>query len=136
MWLWNTATRRPAGTPVINGGGAPVSSVAFSPDGKTLASASYDGSIWLRDMATGQPGRPVTASGIPVSSVAFSPDGKTLASGSVNGTVRLWNTATPGQNLAETTNLVRYLCALAGRDLTRAEWARYVPHLPYQPVCP
>jgi transcriptional regulator with XRE-family HTH domain len=136
VWLWNVATHRPAGTPVINGGGAPVSSVAFSPDGKTLASASYDGSVWLRDMATGQPGRPVTASGVPVSSVAFSPDGKTLASGSVNGTVRLWNTARPGQNLAETTNLVRYLCALAGRDLTRAEWARYVPHLPYQPVCP
>ena len=136
VWLWNAATRRPIGAPLINGFGGPVSSVAFSPHGKTLASGSYDGSVWLRDMATPQPGRPVTASGFPVYSVAFSPDGKTLASGSIDGTVRLWNMATPGRNPAETTDLVRYLCALAGRPLTRVEWARYVPHLPYQPVCP
>jgi transcriptional regulator with XRE-family HTH domain len=136
VWLWHAATRQPVGTLLINGPGGPVSSVAFSADGKTLAIGSYDGSVWLRDMATGRPGRPVTASGFPVYSVAFSLDGKTLASGSINGTVRLWNMATPGRNLAKSTDLVRYLCALAGRDLTPAEWARYMPHLPYQPVCP
>jgi WD40 repeat protein len=137
VWLWNVATRRPIGAPLINGPGGPVSSVAFSPHGKTLASGSYDGSIWLRDVAaTPQPGRAVTASGFPVYSVAFSPDGKTLASGSIDGTVRLWNIATPGRNPAGTTDLARYLCALAGRPLTGVEWARYLPHLPYQPVCP
>jgi len=134
--LWNPATRQPVGTPLITGQGGPVSSVAFSPHGKTLAVGSYDGSIWLRDVATRQPGRPITASGFPIYSVAFSPDGETLASGSIDGTVRLWNAATPSHNLAETTNLVRYLCALAGRPLTRADWARYVPHLAYQQVCP
>jgi WD40 repeat protein/transcriptional regulator with XRE-family HTH domain len=137
VWLWDAATHRPAGTPVINGGGAPVSSVAFSPDGKTLAAGDADDTIRLWNVTTRQQiGGPFTGHGGSVTSVAFSPDGKTLASGSYDLTVRLWNTATPGQNLAETTNLVRYLCALAGRDLTRAEWARYVPHLPYQPVCP
>jgi WD40 repeat protein len=114
-----------------------VSSVAFSPDGKTLAAGDADDTIRLWNVTTRQQiGGPFTGHGGSVTSVAFSPDGKTLASGSYDLTVRLWNTATPGQNLAETTNLVRYLCALAGRDLTRAEWARYVPHLPYQPVCP
>ncbi len=135
VWVWDMAAHQQIGTALITGQGGPVSSVAFSPDGKTLALGSYDGSVWLRGVATRQQGRPVTASGFPVDSVAFSPDGKTLASGSIDGTVRLWNVATPSHSLAQTANLVRYLCALAGRPLTRAEWARYVPHLPYQPVC-
>ena len=58
-----------------------------------------------------------------------------FADGSYDLTVRLWNVATPGQNLAEA-NLVRYLCALAGRSLTHPEWAQYVPNLEYHPVCP
>jgi hypothetical protein len=49
--------------------------------------------------------------------------------------VRLWNVTAPRHNVAKTTDLMRYLCALAGRSLTRAEWATYVPHLAYQPVC-
>ena len=134
--LWDLATHQQVATPLINGPGSPVSSLAFNPHGKTLAIGGYDGSIWLQDVATRQPGRPVTTSSFTVYSVAFSPDGKTLASGIIAGTVRLWNVATPSHSLADTTNLVRYLCALAARPLTRAEWARYVPHLPYQPVCP
>jgi hypothetical protein len=136
VWLWDLATHQQVATPLINGPGSPVSSLAFNPHGKTLAIGGYDGSIWLQDVATRQPGRPVTTSSFTVYSVAFSPDGKTLASGIIAGTVRLWNVATPSHSLADTTNLVRYLCALAARPLTRAEWARYVPHLPYQPVCP
>src|SRR5215813_3194096 len=71
-----------------------VNSVAFSPDGKTLAAGSHDGSVRLWDLATRQPGRPVTTSGSPVYSVAFSRDGKTLAAGSDDGSVRLWKVAT------------------------------------------
>jgi WD40 repeat protein len=136
VWLWDLATHQPIATPLINGPGGSVSSVAFSPHGKTLAIGTYDGSVWLQDVATRQPGRRVTAEGFSVYSVAFSPDGKTLATGNIDFTVRLWNVATPSDSLADTTNLVRYLCVLAGRHLTRAEWAQYVPHLPYQPVCP
>ena len=104
--------------------------MAFSPDGKTLASGSPDGTVRLWDLATSRPiGAPLTGHTGLVTSVAFSPDGKTLATGSADDTVRLWD-------VAYLVNLVPYLCASAGRSLTRAEWARYVPGLAYQRVCP
>jgi WD40 repeat protein/transcriptional regulator with XRE-family HTH domain len=134
--LWDMATRQPTGLPLINGH-AGIDSVTFSPDSKTLATGDADGTVQLWGVTTRQQiGGPYAGHGGSVTSVTFSPDGKTLASGSDDQTVRLWNVATPGQNLAGATNLVRYLCALAGRPLTPAEWAQYVPALGYQAVCP
>ncbi len=65
--------------------------VAFSPDGKTLASGGGLQRIDLWDVATGTESRTLKGHFGSVESVAFSPDGKTLASGSDDGTVKLWN---------------------------------------------
>jgi WD40 repeat protein len=64
--------------------------VAFSPDGRTLASAGTDRTVRLWDPVTGQPTATLFGHTEIVFSVAFSPDGHTLATGSMDGTVRLW----------------------------------------------
>ncbi|HEU5100461.1 MAG TPA: hypothetical protein VFU22_15640 [Roseiflexaceae bacterium] len=74
-----------------------IRSVLFSPDGKTLATGSFDGSVRLWDVSTGELLRVFNGHGGFISSVAFAPDGKSLASSSSDGTVRLWDTATGQQ---------------------------------------
>lgn len=71
-----------------------VFSVAYSPDGKTIASGSVDKTIKLWDAATGRLITTIAAHDSAVSSVAYSPDGKIIASGSLDKTIKLWNTAT------------------------------------------
>jgi WD40 repeat protein len=71
-----------------------VSSVAFRPDGKILASGSHDNTIKLWNVATGREIATLTRHSESVNSVAFSPDGKTLASGSLDKTIKLWDVAT------------------------------------------
>jgi Tol biopolymer transport system component len=67
-----------------------VSAVAWSPDGKTLATASLDWTAGLWDRSTGRRlGTLEEDNGL--YAVAWSPDGKTLATGCFNGSVKLWN---------------------------------------------
>ena len=73
---------------------APVKTVAYSPDGATLATGSIDGVVRLFDAGTGRLKAELPGHTGFVWSVAFSPDGTTLASGSWDRTVRLWEVAT------------------------------------------
>ena len=88
IWLYDTATYDEVA--LLTGHTEPVDSLAFSPDGSTLASGSLDTTVRLWDAATGERLNTLTGHKNWVRSVAFSPDGTTLASGSRDGTVLLW----------------------------------------------
>src|SRR5262249_49099823 len=74
-----------------------VRSVAFSPDGQTLASGSEDNTIILWDVVSHQQLSTLNDHTSTVRSVAFSPDGQTLASGSEDNTIILWDVASHQQ---------------------------------------
>jgi WD40 repeat protein len=71
-----------------------VRAVAFSPEGKIVASASSDKTIRLWEVETGQMLRVLDHHRDSVTSIAFSPDGKTIASGSLDKTVAICDVKT------------------------------------------
>lgn len=89
----------PLATPLLGHKGA-VYLTSFSPNGRFLATASYDRTVRLWDVSDrSRPkplGKPLTGHKSWVSSAVFSPDGNTLATASDDGTVRLWNVRDPG----------------------------------------
>ena len=104
--LWDVATRQRRGAPlprmsdavqrpnVTEGQRLPRIGIAFSPDGRTLASGGWDSQIVLWDPATGKRrGAPLVGQNGWVESVAFSADGTMLLSAGDNGSVVLWDLA-------------------------------------------
>ncbi len=76
----------------IDGQVVKVNDLAFSPNGKTFASAGDDGSIriWEISHNTDQDGQILTGHNNSVMSLSFSPNGKLLASGSKDKTIKIW----------------------------------------------
>lgn len=106
-----------------------VSALALSPDGHTLAVGGDAGTIQLWDTTTQQPlGGPLPSSGERIASLAFSPDNATLYAAGAHVPLHRHGIG-PARTLT-------HVCARAGNeDLTRSEWATYVPDAPYRRVC-
>jgi WD40 repeat protein len=107
-----------------------VTSVAFSPDGHTLATASQDSTAQLWDI--NDPHHPrllstLTGHTNTVTSVAFSPDGHTLATASYDVSARLWE--------INVDRVIARICRITP-TITASEWDHYFPGLPYRPPCP
>ncbi len=88
--------------------------VVYSPDGKTIASPTFDGSMRLWDVQTGQELRRYPQ---PANNVVFSPDGKYLVSVSTDGIARFFD--------VDYHTTMKYLCSILLRDFTDEERAQY-----------
>ena len=95
--------------------------LSFSPDGATLASGSYDTTIRIWDVETGEELKTLSGHTDWVNSLAFSPDGKTLASGGWDHTVRLWDLASGNElgTFPPHSSLVRAVAFQSGWQDTR-----------------
>jgi WD40 repeat protein len=123
----STRTWAPITRPFLVGAG-PVTAGAISPDGRTLATGDFDGGVRLWDIRSQQAiGSPLP--GIPNRLVmpAWTPDGAALFTSYDTGRAYRWD--------VRRASLVRHACAVAGRTLTRAEWAEVLPGRDYAPAC-
>ncbi|MFF3437840.1 BTAD domain-containing putative transcriptional regulator [Streptosporangium sp. NPDC002721] len=122
--LWDARTGRPHAT--LTGHTAPIQVLAFSRDGRALASAGDDRTITVWDLPSGRAMATLTGHTAPIKGLAFGTDGD-LVSGGDDGRIIRWS--------LRPDPLVRKLCQEIGRDLTREEWATYLPSVDYRPTC-
>ena len=124
--FWDARTGQAVG-PQLNGHGGSVFSVSFSPDGQTLATVSNDGKFRLWDVAA----RRLIGAPLPASDRAgwgtFFPDGKHVIAAFASGVGAIWNVDPAAWG--------RRACAVAHRNLTRAEWSSYLPGRAFRTVC-
>jgi WD40 repeat protein len=107
--------------------GAQLLALALSPDGSVIAGVGWDGALRLWDRASGQAiGPPLSGHDGYTRSIAWL-DPEHLLTGSFDGRLIAWDMAP--------SDWVARACALAGRELTRAEWSRYLPVQPYRRTC-
>jgi WD40 repeat protein len=86
--IWDTRTWQEVGS--LRDLSSGILSVAFSPDGRRLATGGTDSTVKLWDAATGELLHTFHGHNDWVHAVAFSPDGRRLASGSLDATVKIW----------------------------------------------
>lgn len=93
-----------------------IRSLAFSPDGKILALALYDGKIKLLDAGTGKEQQVLSGHANGVNCVVFSPDGLTLASASLDHTAKLWDVKTGKEKMTLRGHTEYVLCVAFSPD--------------------
>jgi eukaryotic-like serine/threonine-protein kinase len=105
--VWDVASGRETLTLAGHNGG--VKNVAFSPDGKRIATASDDGTVKVWDTTRGTLIHTLKGHNEVVNGVAFSPDSKRIATASDDGTAKVWDAATGQETLTlnEHTGAVR-----------------------------
>lgn len=129
--LWNAATGRPLGEPLA--AGSSITDLSFDPGSAILASADADGEIRFWDIQNSRElGGPLRAHLDAVTSLAFHADGEMLASTDINKAVVLWD---PILWKSDWSRVAHRLCPILSRNLTRAEWAQFLPDQPYHATC-
>jgi len=93
--LWQIANQNRLA--ILSGQTNIVNSAVFSPDGKRIATASGDGSVWIWDTTSAQHVATLSGHLGSVNAVAYSPNGRTIATGSSDTSVRLWDALTGAQ---------------------------------------
>jgi WD40 repeat protein len=125
--FWNPRTGRSVGHPALVAA-APVGSVAYAPSGSTFATTG--GSDGLRLWTTSTEQQLGSAFPGPRGSwgnAQYTPDGSHLIVVYQDGKGFVWPTSLRAWE--------QHACAVAGRNLTREEWQRYVPRHSYARVC-
>jgi DNA-binding SARP family transcriptional activator/WD40 repeat protein len=127
--LWNPASGHQTAGPVAAAAG-PVTSIAFDPTGQRFATTGgQDGTVKLWSSSTlEQEGTALDTEQGAAATAAFEPGGKALLVVDGHGNGFTWP--------ASLTAWEQRACTVAGRNLTRAEWTRYLPGQPYTRVCP
>jgi DNA-binding SARP family transcriptional activator/WD40 repeat protein len=125
--LWNPINGTQIADPLPVTAG-PVSSIAFDATGRRFATASQDGTVKLFATSTlQQQGTALNTDQRAAPSATFAPDGSLLVINDRGDGLTLPTSLTAWEQRA---------CAVAGRNLTREEWSRYIPGHAYTRVCP
>jgi WD40 repeat protein len=131
LYLWESATGKPAMPPVIDTHTPSVDSVAYSPDGQRIFTASDDvkagkWSIQSWDANTGASVQPsITGYGPPLQTIAVSLDGALIASGGDDNTIRLWDShsgKSVGQLTGHTESVYNLAFSPDSRHLVSGSW--------------
>src|SRR5262249_21945626 len=113
--IWNSASWQDLVTP--KGHAERITSIAYSPDGSQLVSASADKTLKIWNATSGQELRTLTGHAERIDQVTFSPDGAHIASVSGFKTIKTWNVATGDEVREMRGNITRLAFAPDGKQL-------------------